>query len=230
MTARLTCAEAEPLLGVLVLGAIDPSERAGVELHLGTCDRCATTFTELAVLPGLLLRVDVDDIADGIPPVSPDFTARLLAAGSDLTREREQRRRRTTAWVAVAAAALVVALGVAVPVVLHRAGAGATVAQGAPMVVHGAQAAVTASVTMVPQPTGTSLSLTLQGVEPGEHCQLVALDPSGHREVASTWVANYEGEATVEGSTSLTQSQVTSLLVETTDGRTLVALPVPHPA
>jgi hypothetical protein len=58
----------------------------------------------------------------------------------------------------------------------------------------------------------------------------VAVDASGHREVASTWVASYRGSAVVSGSTALPQSSIERLVVETLDGRTLVTVPVPHPA
>lgn len=233
MTEPMTCTEAELLLGVLVLGAIDPAERYGVESHVDTCPRCATTLAELAVLPGLLHRLDLEDVTAGLTPVSADFTSRVLAAGTELARERAERRRRRTRWVSLAAAVLLLAgVGVAIPVALHRSPAGPTAAQGTPLVVTGTNPAtsVSATVTMVPQATGTSLELALSGVEPGEHCQLVAVDSSGHREVTSTWVASYRGVAAVSGSTAFPQRSIQTLLVVTNDGRTLVTVPVPHPA
>jgi len=226
----MTCADAELLLGVLALGVIDPPERHIVEGHLATCGRCTAVFAELAVLPGLLHRLDLEEATTGLAPVPPEFTARVLSAGDELTRPH-QRRRRASAWASVAAAVVLI-VGVAVPIVLHRASTDTVVAQAVPVVVSGSNPAtsVSATVTLVPTATGSSLQLALSGVEPGEHCVLVAIDATGHREVASTWVASYEGAATVSGSTGLTQRSIQSLVVETTDGRTLVTLPVPHPA
>jgi predicted anti-sigma-YlaC factor YlaD len=227
----MSCTDAELLLGVLVLGVIDPPERHTVEVHLATCGRCAAVFADLAVLPGLLHRLDLQEATTGLPPVPPEFTARLLVAGDELTRARHRRRRRATVSAAVAAAVVLLTVGVALPIVLHRAPTDTVAAQAVPVVVSGTNPAtsVSATVTLVPVVTGTSLQLALTGVEPGEHCQLVAIDATGHREVASTWVASYQGAAKVFGSTGLTQQSIQTLVVETNTGRTLVSLPVPHP-
>jgi hypothetical protein len=228
----MSCADAELLLGVLALGVIDPPERHTLEGHLATCGRCTADFADLARLPGLLHRLSPEEATAGLSPVTPEFTARLLVAGDELTRVRQRRRRRITVGTSVAAAVVLLTVGVAVPIVLHRAPADTAVAQAAPVVVSGTDPAtsVSATVNLVPVATGTSLELSLSGVEPGEHCQLVAIDATGHREVASTWVASYQGAATVSGSTGLTRRSIKTLVVETNDGRTLVSLPVPQPA
>ena len=229
MTAPMTCAEAELLIGVLALGAIDPPDRHGIEGHLAGCDRCTATFAELAGIPGLLHRLDPEVASAGVPPVPSEFTARVLAAGDELARTARLRRRRVTAWVSVAAALLVL-VGVGVPIVRHVERGEVSVSTAGSVVVTGTnrRTSVAASVMLVPEATGTALRLVLKGVEPGEHCQLVALDAFGHREVASTWVASYEGRATVSGSTALSQRSITALVVQTVDGRRLIRLTVPH--
>ena len=85
-----------------------------------------------------------------------------------------------------------------------------------------------AKVALTPQATGTQLTLTLTGVAPGERCQLVAVDSAGNREVAATWVASYEGRATVTGTTSLPPQSISSLEVVRLDGSALVTVKVPH--
>ena len=90
----------------------------------------------------------------------------------------------------------------------------------------GSQAAVTAKVVLTPVPSGTSLSLTLQGVRPGEHCELVAVSPAGVHDVASSWVATYDGEASVTGMTALELADISRLDVTTPEGEILVSLPV----
>ncbi len=230
----LHCAEAELLLGVLVLGAIDPGERYAAEAHVASCSRCAATFAGLAVLPGLLHRIDVEDATRLLSPVPADFTRRVLAAHAEQIRAGHERRRRTVVLASVAAA-VVLFLAVAVPVALQRAPAGTSVAtspaQGATTVVSGTDlaSAVSARVTMSPRATGTSLALDLAGVEPGQNCQLVAVDVTGRREVAATWVASYEGSATVIGSAAMSLSAITKLQVVTTSGQLLVTMTVPHP-
>jgi hypothetical protein len=85
---------------------------------------------------------------------------------------------------------------------------------------------VRADVTLTPDDWGSSLALRLSGVAPEEHCSLVAVDDHGRRDVASTWVATYEGAAVVTGHTSFQSGRITKLLVVTADGRTLVKVPI----
>ena len=57
------CTDARLSLGVYVLGAIDPAERALVDAHLATCRDCRDELAGLAGLPALLARVNPDEIS-----------------------------------------------------------------------------------------------------------------------------------------------------------------------
>jgi anti-sigma factor RsiW len=46
-----------------VLGALSSAERRDFERHLHSCPRCTQAVSELAGMPGLLARVDPDDVA-----------------------------------------------------------------------------------------------------------------------------------------------------------------------
>src|SRR5258707_12162685 len=59
MTGNAGCAAIRPALGVYVLGAAEPAERALVRLHLARCGDCREELAGLAGLPGLLRRVPV---------------------------------------------------------------------------------------------------------------------------------------------------------------------------
>ena len=63
MTQTWDCTDARPSLGVYVLGAIDPAERALVDAHLATCRECRDELAGLAGLPALLARVNPDEIS-----------------------------------------------------------------------------------------------------------------------------------------------------------------------
>ena len=63
MTQIWDCTDARPSLGVYVLGAIDPAERALVDAHLLTCRDCRDELAGLAGLPALLARVNPDEIS-----------------------------------------------------------------------------------------------------------------------------------------------------------------------
>jgi hypothetical protein len=61
MTHTMDCSEARLSLGVYVLGAIDPAERALVDSHLAGCRDCRDELAGLAGLPALLARVDTEE-------------------------------------------------------------------------------------------------------------------------------------------------------------------------
>jgi hypothetical protein len=88
MTATWDCQEARIALGVYVLGAIDPDERAAVDEHLDTCPRCRAELAEFMELPGLLALVPSEEaiaLADGPLPGDP----LLLPSVTFLARRRD---------------------------------------------------------------------------------------------------------------------------------------------
>ncbi|MDA8436441.1 MAG: zf-HC2 domain-containing protein [Actinomycetales bacterium] len=216
--APLTCAVAEESLGALVLGALDPVERDQVEAHVRDCPACSAVLAELAPLPGLLHRVDLA-AHTAAPP--PDLLERALeqVRAAEPPVPLSGRRRRLPLALALAAAAAAVVLVVS------------TVLSSGPGVVEVSATSPTTSVAarivLTPTDTGTQLALTLTGVEAGQRCRLVVVARDGSREVAATWVANYEGEAVVTGTTAVTRADLARLEVTTPEGGTLVAVPVP---
>src|SRR5262245_49866304 len=54
--------------GAYVLGALSPAERAAYERHLSTCSFCREAVADIAVLPGLLGRLDPADFAKLLDP------------------------------------------------------------------------------------------------------------------------------------------------------------------
>ncbi len=103
--------------GAYVLGALTPTDRATYERHLATCAECRDAVAELAVLPGLLSRLDAETavtLAGPLEPAPRSILTRTLAAAS-ASRIRERRRHRwALAGTGLAAACLAVLLGVGV--------------------------------------------------------------------------------------------------------------------
>jgi predicted anti-sigma-YlaC factor YlaD len=95
--------------GAYVLGALSPAERAAFEGHMSTCPACREAVASLAVLPGLLSRLDAER---AFPRTSAPLSVlpRTLAAIS--VRRRAERRRNRFFAVAAAFAATVLAAGV----------------------------------------------------------------------------------------------------------------------
>lgn len=120
--------------GAYVLGALAPAERAAYERHLGTCQTCRDAVAEIAVLPGLLGRLDPatalellgveqsDGAAGGgrrpVPAIGGDSgdDAKMNVLLAAAAKERRQARRRrgvrfASAMTAAACLALVATLG-----------------------------------------------------------------------------------------------------------------------
>ena len=86
------CEHVREALGVYVLGAIDPTERALVDQHLAVCRECRDELAGLADLPALLGRVIPGEAerAAGISPPAAPPPDRLL--DSTLTEVAQRRR------------------------------------------------------------------------------------------------------------------------------------------
>ena len=134
MTGSAHCRDIRHLLGVYVLGAIDPAERSQVDRHLSACPDCREELAGLASLPALLRRVPVaeaqqvaeegeDDLADSQPS---ELMLRSLL-------DRTQGVRRARRWRGLAAAAAVVLVaglgGAAGWSALHPSGTGSGAGQ-----------------------------------------------------------------------------------------------------
>jgi predicted anti-sigma-YlaC factor YlaD len=203
-------------LGAYLVGSLDSRERAEVEAHLGTCQQCRDELGKLAPLPGLMSRISLDEAVSGPPPVDDAMLERLLVAAST---ERSVARHRR--WLAGAAAAVVlVGTPLAGVAVYHSATA-----------THWHTAVASAGrlhmrVAMAPASNGTALTLSLSGVNPEEHCELVAVSDSGATEVAGSWVATYSGTAVIRGTTAIRYKHLKTLLIRTYAGKTLVSVGV----
>src|SRR6478672_7141603 len=92
--------------GAYVLGALSPAERAEYERHLSVCPTCRESVAALAVLPGLLSRLDPSTIAPQQVTAPPTLLPRTLALIA--TRRRAERLRRR--WLTLAAAVVAVLL------------------------------------------------------------------------------------------------------------------------
>jgi hypothetical protein len=102
--------------GAYVLGALSPTERAAYERHMAGCVECRDEVADLAVLPGLLGRLDAGTAVATLaaPPVHapPEILAATLRAATAERSRRYRRHRWQLAGTGLAAACLAVLLGV----------------------------------------------------------------------------------------------------------------------
>ena len=114
METTRDCAGIRSQLGVYLIGAIAPQDRAAVARHLAACEPCREELSGLAGLPGLLRRPSVQDAAErdgGSSEVSrAQQASRARVAGGtlrDIARRRLWRR-----WLVAGAVALLAAVAV----------------------------------------------------------------------------------------------------------------------
>jgi hypothetical protein len=243
VTPTMECPEARVSLGVYVLGAIEPAERAQVESHLATCRDCRDELAGLAALPALLARVTAEEAmalaaGDGPPPADRaggladprQAPPELLATVIDLTAARRRRRRWRDASLAVAAA-LIVAAGVFGGLRLGSSPAPPPTASGAiyagqpngPWRVATTSAdGMSASVSYRSMGWGTQLAVKVSGIPVGTSCQLWVIGPGGRRTLAGGWVTDdHEGAVSYPGSAGLSTSGVQGFQVTVGGTQTL---------
>ena len=232
----MECPEARVSLGVYVLGAIDPAERAQVESHLATCRDCRDELAGLAALPALLARVTVEEAvalaaSDGPPPAAggPEAPPELLATVIDLTAARRRRRRWRDASLGVAAA-LIVAVGVFGGLRLGGSPAPPAAASvnypGPPngpwQTATTSADGMSASVLYRSMGWGTDLAVKVSGIPVGTSCQLWVIGPGGRRTLAGGWVTDdHEGAVYYPGSAGLATGGVRGFQVTVGGTRTL---------
>ncbi|MGP8001829.1 MAG: anti-sigma factor family protein [Streptosporangiaceae bacterium] len=232
MTGSADCREVRHALGVYVLGAIDPAERALVDSHLSTCPECREELAGLAGLPALLRRIPVGEaqqladepdgeLADDIP--SDQVLNSLLARTS---RARQARR-----WRGLAAAAAVVviagAAGAATWSALNPpAAAPVAVAQFKSVTASNRVTHVSATIRYTAKDWGTALDTRVHGLPAYVRCSLVVTDTAGHTMVAGSWTTSYdEGTTWYPGASSVMLDSVRSFEI-VSGGRVLVTVPV----
>jgi hypothetical protein len=232
MTERTECTRQRKLLGVYVLGAIEPAERAVLDAHLNTCGVCRDELASLAGLPALLSRVTEEQIEQLAPPPRELFDSIVAKAG----RESRTRRRRNIVVLAAAAAALVIATGAGVDAITggeHHSPPTAAVSESPEPLPTGRTinatdpvTGVQARVTLLPKQWGTEVLFRITGAPPGTHCRAFVVDRNGATDQVSSWQVAYDRPTTVGGSTMMPSDRIGTIDVRTLDGKRLIALPV----
>jgi anti-sigma factor RsiW len=229
-----TCREVRLALGIYVVGAIDPAERAIVEEHLSHCPECREELAGLAGLPALLGRVPVSD-AERLGLDSAELKdleeppARVLSSLLDEVALRRKTRRWRVITAAAAAAVIAVggglAGGVAVSNALGQHGTSSGQVPG-PDIASGASAKthVTADVSYSPAPSGTTMTVWVSGVRAGTVCKLWILDSDGERSAAGHWIATGYRSTGYRAWSSVAVSSVHGFQI-TGNGKLLVYIP-----
>ena len=226
------CTDARPSLGVYVLGAIDPAERALVDAHLVTCRDCRDELAGLAGLPALLARVNPDEISricadDTVRTVADDRPpGELIGTVLDLA----EARRRRTRWRFVATAAAVVAIagglfGGLSSITTTRTVAVPNSPAGTQWETVEATSSVTGasgSVAYSHEMWGDAFEVLVDRIPVGTTCQLWVVHADGTRTQVAAWTtASDEGKVWYAGSMPKTGQPISSFQI-TADHKVLL--------
>jgi hypothetical protein len=236
MTQIWDCTDARLALGVYVLGAIDPAERALVDAHLVTCRDCRDELAGLAGLPALLARVNPDEISR----IHADDTVRAGShAGADdrppgeligTVLDLAEARRRRTRWRFLASAAAVVAIAGGLFGGLSSIGTTRTVPipvspVGTNWETVEATSSVTgasASVAYSHELWGDAFEVLVDHIPVGTTCQLWVVHPDGTRSQVASWTtAKDEGNVWYSGSMAATAQPISKFQI-TADHKVLL--------
>jgi hypothetical protein len=215
--------------GAYVLGALSPAERAEFERHLSGCASCRESVANLAVLPGLLGRLDparaVALREDQAPVAIPATVLQrvLTAAGRQ---RRRARRRRIVLATTLAAVVMVLLVGVGVAVHLRDVQPSPPIAMSAMRPASAEWIPVGADVGVVPDAGGSRLVMTCwyaSGYEGRWVLRLVVIPRAGgDAETIGTWTADPGAKVTVSGRTHLTPDEIGRVELRRWDNTTLL--------
>jgi anti-sigma factor RsiW len=209
--------------GAYVLGALHPAERAEFEHHLSSCAPCREAVTALAVLPGLLGRLDSASVSAIAAAAPATLLPRLLTRAA--VRHRAAARHRRWRQVATSAAALTIAVGVGVGVHLADSAQPAMPPLVAMQPVSN-RVPVTAEVGLVAVAGGTRVVMTCQYAEDHEGSWVVRLyvypRDGGDGEQIGTWTASSGTEISVQAITRLSPAQIARVELHRADNTTML--------
>ena len=221
MTGGGTCAWIRLELGVYLLGAIEPAQRARVDHHLAACPACRAELAALAGLPALLRRVPADEATE-LPLEDTIPAAPGPPPGAPPRRMARARRRSVLTVAAALVAGFAAALGVQA---LHAAGEPpASTAQAVTADAANPATGAWAAVRYTPQPWGTKLAVRVTGIPAGTRCQLLVMTTRGQHIAAGGWTIAAGHQVTWYPASAPFQATRLRGFEITTSGRILVTI------
>ncbi|HEV2450308.1 MAG TPA: zf-HC2 domain-containing protein [Streptosporangiaceae bacterium] len=195
MNGMTSCPEIRQLLGVYVVGAIDPSERALVDSHLSGCPGCREELASLAALPALLGRIPIDEaarISGDLPERSQpgqEPEAELLHPLLGRVRHQRRVRRWRTTAAAAAVAAAVAGLSAGVTSALQSPASPRPSAVVRWETKHAINPVTRAAVVVKYRSTawGTQIETNVSGIAAGTACALWVTGAGGKSLMVASW-------------------------------------------
>jgi anti-sigma factor RsiW len=224
MTGLTDCTDIRHALGVYVVGAIDPAERAIVDAHLSRCLGCREELAGLAGLPALLGRVplaDAERLALGDEELEEAPAELLDALLGQVSARRRARRWRVIAAAAAAAVIAVAGGGLAGGILMsHRPSEESYLVRGSDAATH-----VSAAVYYSSAASGTKMQVQVTGIPNGTHCEFWATTTGGRHLLIDRWTVNDSRSGNwYDASTRAAIGQLHGFDISRANGKLLVSL------
>ncbi|WP_436524437.1 zf-HC2 domain-containing protein [Actinoplanes sp. HUAS TT8] len=221
------------LLGGYLLGGLDETDTDKLDAHLHDCAECRAELDRLAPVPEMLQHLpDARHMGGDLPPLTVAPTARPSPQNIEnlLGRMRAEKTRETrvsrTRWL-VAASVAVIAAGAIGYGVLVNTGGGTPVSP--PVAVQNITANFQAAdgsgmagqATLIKKAWGVQVSLNMTGMAGKGPFFCIVKRADGTQEQAAVWGETPEHTAKVDGSSSFTATDVTTILINDAEGKLL---------
>jgi hypothetical protein len=219
------------------LGGLDKDEDEAFRVHLDQCPACWAELERMVDVTALLSRLDPAEVLG-----EPEMPGPHVLEGMFREVRSERRASRQRGLLAAAAAVVLIVAG---PIVARSVDVGGSDQDGQPPAVVAAprlagtvyqatNGGVTARVGLESKGWGTNIGLELAGVTGPLECELVAVSKYGTSRVVSSWKVPPKGYGVpsqpkpllVFGGAGVDTADIDRLEVRTSDGRTLVQVPV----
>jgi anti-sigma factor RsiW len=204
-----SCREIRQALGVYVLGAIDPAERAQVDEHLAHCPDCREELASLAGLPAMLRKVPTIEAERlAVPDAEPEVSAVPSEEMLQSLVARTTNVRRMNRWRGAAAAAAVVILALGGGAVVGHA---LQSSSSAPVFhwreARSAAGSVHLTVMYRALASGTRVQANVTGIAAGTLCELQAVDSHGRAWSLGSW-QDWNESAWYPGQVAVTDASI----------------------
>jgi predicted anti-sigma-YlaC factor YlaD len=220
-----------------LFGEPGEQERRAIEGHLASCPPCREEVDSLTEMQGLLTAVPPEAMLDGPPPDADLLLQRTIRQVRTESAGTRLRNRTVAGAAAVVVAAAAIGAGVVVgrttgePLQPSAAAPVTSVQPPGTRFASGIDAATGARLTVGVTPAAgwVRVNAAVTGIPAGQRCRVVVVGKDGAREVAGSWlvspkVAN-EG-VDLDGSALIDPADIAAVLVENTDGRQFVRVPL----
>lgn len=219
------CRNFRELLGVYVVGAIEPNERSLLDAHLSQCYGCREELAGIAVMPAMLHRIPVaeaEEIAQvGLPVTDQDDPAPRVLSGL-LTEVRARRRTRRLRAVLAAAAVVVIAVSGSVAATsalnqrLHRVALDVVTAR---------HDGLSGTVEYGQSSWGTEIWAKVTGIPKGTWCEFWITTADGRTQLVGGWMVGAGGgKLWYASGADVPEPSITSFTL-TSNGRVLLRFP-----